>query len=266
MIVDGEGKFLPGLAAEAPTVGNGGISADGLIRRVKLRHRMTWHDGTPFTAEDVKFTLELLVSPDFRGWHRAGHELVENLTVVSPTELTWTMSAPHAPYVSILASTFIVPRHAFDDQADLNATPFNNAPICTGPFKWENRVAGDHIEMAANTEHFGDGPYVEKLIYKYLPDLTVHHTQFKTCEIDVIGPRGITAETACGEARLASRLRGSDDRREPAARTGAEIHAADLRRDRRRDDDQQSAARGDVGRPPDAVAIRDGDRGRRNSP
>jgi peptide/nickel transport system substrate-binding protein len=192
--VDAEGKFLPGLAAEVPTVENGGISADGLSWKIKLREGVTWHDGAPFTAEDVKFTLELLVNPAFRSWRRAGHELVKDLTVVSPTEITWTMSAPYAPYSSILASTFIVPKHAFDGQADLNATPFNNAPIGTGPFKWEQRVAGDYIEMNANTAYFGDGPYVEKLIVKYIPDLTVLYTQFKTGDIDVIGLQGITAD------------------------------------------------------------------------
>ncbi|MBB5221387.1 peptide/nickel transport system substrate-binding protein [Amaricoccus macauensis] len=192
--VDAEGKFYPLLAAEVPTVENGGISADGLTWKVKLRDDVKWHDGTPFTAEDVKFTLELLVNPDFRSWRRAGHELVQELTVVSPTEISWKMSAPYAPYASILASTFIVPKHAFDGQADLNATPFNNAPIGTGPFKWVKRVAGDYIEMEANTDYVGDGPYVEKLIIKYIPDMTVLYTQFKTGDIDVIGLQWITAD------------------------------------------------------------------------
>lgn len=192
--VDAQGKFYPLLAAEVPTVENGGISADGLSWKVKLRDDAKWHDGTPFTAEDVKFTLEMLVNPDFRSWRRAGHELVTDLTVVSPTEITWKMTSPYAPYASILASTFIVPKHAFDGQADLNATPFNNAPIGTGPFKWVNRVAGDYIELAANTEYHGDGPYLEKLIIKYIPDLTVLYTQFKTGDIDVIGLQWITAD------------------------------------------------------------------------
>ncbi len=192
--VDAKGEFYPLLAAEVPTVENGGISPDGLNWKIKLREGVTWHDGTPFTAEDVKFTLELLVNPDFRSWRRAGHEMVRDLTVVSPTEITWKMAAPYAPYASILASTFIVPKHAFDGQADLNATPFNNAPIGTGPFKWVNRVAGDYIELAANTGYFGEGPHVGKFIVKYIPDLTVLYTQFKTGDIDVIGLQGITAD------------------------------------------------------------------------
>lgn len=192
--VDPTGSFVPGLAAEVPTVENGGISADGLQWKVKLREGVKWHDGTPFTAEDVKATLELLVDADFRSWRKTGHELVRDLTVVSPTEITWRMEKPFAPYPSILASTFITPKHLLSAAADPNNAPFNNAPVGTGPFKWVERVAGDHILLAANPDYFGDGPYVEKLIYKYVPDLNVMYTQFKTGDIDVVGLQWITPD------------------------------------------------------------------------
>lgn len=192
--VDPEGKFTPSLAVEVPTVENGGVSADGKKWRVKLREGVKWHDGEPFTAEDVKFTLELMVDPDFRSWRRTGHEHVRNLTVVSPTEITWEMDKPFAPYASILADTYVVPKHAFDGVADKNTAPFNNAPIGTGAFKWGSRVAGDNIQLEANPDYFGEGPYLEKVILKYIPDLTVMYTQFKTGDIDVVGLQWITPD------------------------------------------------------------------------
>ncbi|PZN56048.1 MAG: ABC transporter substrate-binding protein [Proteobacteria bacterium] len=191
--VDPQGKFYPLLAKEVPTVENGGISPDGLNWKVTLRDDVKWHDGTPFTAEDVKFTIELLMNPDFRSWRRTGHEHVRNLTVVSPTEITWTMDKPFAPYTAILASTFIVPKHAFEG-VDPNEAPFNNAPIGTGAFKWARRVAGDHIELVANPDYFGDGPYLERVVVKYIPDMTVLYTQFKTGDIDVAGLQWITPD------------------------------------------------------------------------
>lgn len=192
--IDENGKFVAALASEVPTADNGGISADGLNWKVKLKDGIKWHDGKPFTAEDVKFTLELLVDPKFRSWRRAGHDLVRDLKVVSPTELTWRMEKPYAPYASILSSTFIVPKHAFDGVADKNTAPFNNAPIGTGPFKWVERVAGDHILVAGNPDYFGAGPHLERVIYKYIPDLTVLYTQFKTGDIDVTGLQWITPD------------------------------------------------------------------------
>jgi len=192
--IDHEGNFYPVLAKEVPTVANGGVSADGLNWKVMLRDGVRWHDGKPFTAEDVKFTLELLVDPDFRSWRRAGHELVRDISVVSPTEITWRMEKPYAPYFSILASTFITPKHAFDGVADKNNAPFNNTPIGTGAFKFKNRVAGSHIELSANPDYFGDGPYLERVILRYIPDLTVLYTQFQSGDVDVTGIQGITAD------------------------------------------------------------------------
>src|SRR3954464_1224200 len=96
--VDPKGNFTPELAAEIPSLENGGISADGLTWRIKLRDGVKWHDGTPFTAEDVKFNIELINNPNFRAGRRAGHELVKDIKVVSPTELTWRMEKAYAPY------------------------------------------------------------------------------------------------------------------------------------------------------------------------
>ncbi|QEN89692.1 peptide ABC transporter substrate-binding protein [Labrys sp. KNU-23] len=192
--VDPDGKFTPSLAVEVPSVENGGISADGLNWKVKLRDGVKWHDGKPFTAEDVKFTLELMVDPNFRSWRRTGHEHVRDIKVVSPTEISWRMDKPFAPYPSILASTFIVPKHILGEAADKNTAPFNNAPVGTGPFKWSKRVAGDYIELAANEDYFGEGPYLERIVYKYIPDMTVMYTQFKTGDVDVLGLQWITAD------------------------------------------------------------------------
>ena len=86
---------------------------------------------------------------------------MRDIKVVSPTEITWRMEKPYAPYPSILAATFIVPKHILEPEADRNTAPFNNAPVGTGPFKWVERVAGDHIELAANPDYYGDGPYLE---------------------------------------------------------------------------------------------------------
>ncbi|WP_108482063.1 peptide ABC transporter substrate-binding protein [Oceaniglobus ichthyenteri] len=204
--VDTQGVIQPALAAEVPTVANGGLSEDGLEWRVKLRDDVTWHDGTPFTAEDVKFTLELVVDPNFRSWRTLGHNLVRDITVVSPTEITWRMEETFSPYMSILAETFMVPKHILEPEADRNTAPFNNAPIGTGAFKWGNRIAGDHLELVANTEYYGEGPYIERLIYKYIPDLTVLYTQFKSGDIDIAGVQYISQDNYAEASKLPGKV------------------------------------------------------------
>ena len=192
--IDPEGVFQPNLAVEVPSQENGGISEDGLQWRIRLRDDVRWHDGEPFTAEDVKFTLELITNPDFRAWRTTGHALLRDITVVSPTEITWRMEEAFAPYLSFLTETFIVPKHILEKEADPNAAAFNQAPVGTGAFKWGQRVAGDHIELVANPDYFGEGPYIEQLIYKYIPDATVLYTQLKSGDVDLLGRVYITAD------------------------------------------------------------------------
>lgn len=189
-----DGTLIPDLVTEIPTAENGGISADGLTWTIKLKDGVKWHDGTPFSAEDVKYTIELINNPDFRAGRRAGHELVREITVNSPTELTWKMEKPYAPYPAILSWTFIVPKHILEKEADPNTAAFNNAPVGTGAFKWVERVPGDHITLEANTDFHGEGPYLERIIFKYIPDMTVLYTQFQTGDVDYTGIQGIAPD------------------------------------------------------------------------
>lgn len=189
-----EGEIVPNLATEVPTVANGGLSEDGLEWRVKLRDDVKWHDGEPLTAEDVKFTLELIVDPDFRAWRTTGHDLVRDIEVVSPTEITWRMEEPFAPYMSFLTETFIMPEHILGAAEDPNEAPFNQAPVGTGAFKWGSRQAGDNLQLEANADYHGEGPYIEQLVFKYIPDMTVLYTQFRSGDIDLVGQSYITPD------------------------------------------------------------------------
>lgn len=200
-----EGVIIPNLAAEVPSQKNGGISEDGLNWRIKLRDDVTWHDGEPFTAEDVKYTLELITNPDFRAWRTTGHSLVRDITVVSPTEITWRMEEPFPPYLSFLTETFIVPKHILGEAEDPNTAAFNQAPVGTGAFKWGKRLAGDRLELVANKDYFGEGPYVEELIFKYIPDMTVLYAQFKSGDIDIVGQNYIQPDKYAEASKLPDR-------------------------------------------------------------
>ena len=117
------------------------------------------------------------------------------------------MEKPYAPYPCDPVHGPSSSRSTSSSKAsDPNTAPFNNAPVGTGPFKWVERVPGDHITLAANTDYFGEGPYLERLIFKYMPDLTVLYTQFQTGDIDYIGLQGITADHYDEAKKLADRV------------------------------------------------------------
>lgn len=187
------GEMVPRLALEVPTVANGGLSADGLKWSIKLRPGVKWHDGQPFTSADVAYSLQSMTAKDFPANSRAGHDLVENIETPLPDRISWTMKKAFAPYLSILSWFFIVPEHKLENEPLVGGHYADN-PIGTGPFKWQQRVPGDHITLVANEDYFGNGPILQTAVFKYIPDLTVLFTQFRTGDIDYIGLQGISAD------------------------------------------------------------------------
>lgn len=211
-MIDPEGKFVPVLAKAVPTVENGGISADGLTWRVELRRDVKWHDGKPMTAEDVRHSINLMKNPAFRARNRSGFELITSVSVEGDSVITWKIKEPYAPFTSVLSWTFIVPAHILSQNPDPNSPQFAAAPVGTGPFRFVSRKTGDHVILEANPNYFGKGPFLNRLIFKYVPDLNAMYTQFKTGEIDYIGLQGIPANFY----------------KEAAALRGRRIHAAPL--------------------------------------
>ncbi|WP_250502059.1 peptide ABC transporter substrate-binding protein [Caballeronia sp. AZ7_KS35] len=203
--IDPAGNLIPKLAREVPTVENGGLSADGMTYRINLRDDVKWHDGTPFTAADVKYTIELLQNPKFRVPSRDGHELVTNIRVYGDHEIGWRMKEAFSPYMSMLAWTFMVPKHVLGASSDPNTAPFNAAPVGTGPFRWQERRAGDYVSVVANPNYYGGAPYVERLVFKYVPDMNVLFTQFQTGSIDYLGTLGIAPDHYKEAKSLAAR-------------------------------------------------------------
>lgn len=200
-----DGSLQPDLAAKIPSDTNGGITDGGLAWSVTLRDGVFWHDGTQFTAEDVKYSLELINSPHFRARTRVGHMLVKDIVVKGPLEISWRMERPYSPYIALLANTQIIPRHILSKASDPNTAPFNDSPVGTGPFKWSKRIPGDSITLVANERYYGKGPYLEKVVLKYVPDMTALYTQFRTGQVDVLPIPGIPANYFQEASRLPGR-------------------------------------------------------------
>ncbi len=189
-----QGQFVPNLAATIPTVENGGISKDGLQYTIHLRRGVTWHDGAPFTAADVEFTYQFIMNPKFNAATRVGYDGIASLTTPDPATVVLKLSKPYAPMLALWSDTYIVPKHVLGSVTDLNNNVFDTKPIGTGAFTFGERVAGDHITLEANRKYYGTGPYLDRVIFKYVPDLTVMFTRFQTGDIDVTGIQGITVD------------------------------------------------------------------------
>jgi peptide/nickel transport system substrate-binding protein len=188
--IDPEGKFIPNLATEIPTRENGGISEDGLTWTIKLRPDVKWHDGKPFTAADVAFTLDVIMDPKVTVRSRNGQDHVASYKAVDDHTIEIKLKDSFAPYMVSWQKTSVIPKHILEG-IDINTAPFNTSPVGTGPFKFKDRVAGSQISFEPNPDYHGGAPKLTSLIQKYVPDQQTLYAQFQTGEVDIYDLQGI---------------------------------------------------------------------------
>jgi peptide/nickel transport system substrate-binding protein len=164
------------------------IEQAGAVYRFRLRNDVTWHDGTPFTAADVKFTFEeVLLKLHARtkasmAGALAGIETPDNRTVV------FRFKQPYAPLLLQLDATEapIVPKHVYHG-SDPQANPANAQPIGTGPFKHTSYRKGAEIRLARNPTYFKKGlPYLDEIVMRVIPDAGTQVLALENGEVDFL--------------------------------------------------------------------------------
>ena len=186
---DPEGKDVPMLAAEVPTLENGGISSDGLRITYHLRHGVVWQDGAPFTSADVKFTFGAIMNPNTIVSTRHGYDQVARVETPDKYTAVFVLKRRFAPAVHTFfahsdAPYMILPAHLLAKYHDLNRIPFNSLPVGTGPFRVVNWQRGDRIEYEANDRYFMGKPKLRKIVIYLIPDENTVVNEVRTHEID----------------------------------------------------------------------------------
>jgi len=153
---DKEGNLIPQLAAEVPSKANGGLSGDGTSVTWKLKPGVKWHDGKPFTADDVVFTWEYAADPATAAYTSGAYkdikvEKIDDLTVkvifAKPTPF-WA-----DPFVGVAG--MILPKHHFGEYRGANSreAPANLKPVGTGPYKFADFKPGDILSGTRNEDY-----------------------------------------------------------------------------------------------------------------
>ncbi|MCB1334746.1 MAG: peptide ABC transporter substrate-binding protein [Roseivivax sp.] len=169
---DPDGALVPYLATEIPTVENGGVSADLTSITWKIKEGLLWSDGTPFTAEDVKFTADYCMDPSGGCAQLAKFDGVGSVDVIDPLTVKVTFKAPTPnPYGPFMGGQSpIIQKAQFEACMGANAsscTEQNFNPIGTGPFKVVEFRPNDVITMEANPNYRDPAkPAFAKLTFK----------------------------------------------------------------------------------------------------
>jgi peptide/nickel transport system substrate-binding protein len=167
---DRDGNLVPVLAAELPEIENGGLSPDGMSVTWKLKKDVHWHDGKPFTADDVVFNWEYAADPATSAttigtYQDIKVEKVDSLTVrvrfAKPTP-SWA-----DPFVSTVG--MIIPKHLFEEYkgAASRDAPANLKPVGTGPYRFVDFKPGDLVRGERNPDyHMPNRPYFDTIEMK----------------------------------------------------------------------------------------------------
>jgi peptide/nickel transport system substrate-binding protein len=187
--VDERGRPVPRLAAEIPSLKNGGISRDGLTITYHLRRGVRWHDGAPFTSRDVKFSWAAIMNPKNAVISRRGYDLVRRVDTPNDWTVVFRLTKPFAPAILTLFSESdqpyrIIPEHVLARESDFNRAAFNDHPIGTGPFKFVRWSRGDRIEYEANPDYYLGAPRLSRVIIREIPDQNTMAIQLRTHAID----------------------------------------------------------------------------------
>jgi peptide/nickel transport system substrate-binding protein len=162
---DNQGKLAADLAQSWT------VSTDGRTYTFHLRKDVKWHDGVPFSAGDVVFTLAVIQNPDTRSplahvWQGVKAEAKDANTVV------YTLPKPFSPFIND-TTIGILPQHLLEnvDPSSLRVADFNQKPVGTGPFKIDQfDQANGIIKLAANKNYYAGRPLLDGVILRAFPD------------------------------------------------------------------------------------------------
>jgi peptide/nickel transport system substrate-binding protein len=150
-----------------------------------LRKGVLWHDGKEFTAEDVQFTYERLMDPKTNTVRRSDYELVKKAEVLDRYTFRVTYKQPFSPGLGTWGMG-IIPKHLLKN-VDVNTAPFNRHPIGTGPFRFVEWVTDEKIVVEANPRYFQGKPYLDRIIYRIIPETALSEIEMLTQGIDLAG-------------------------------------------------------------------------------
>ncbi len=167
---DAEGNLVPALAAEIPSKENDGLAEDGRSVVWKLKRGVKWHDGKPFTADDVVFTWEYARAPEtaavsIGSYKDVKAEKVDDFTV----RVTFAKPTPYWADAFVGIYGMILPKHLFADYMGPKSrdAPTNLKPVGTGPYLFVDFKPGDVVLAKRNPDyHVANRPYFDTLEVK----------------------------------------------------------------------------------------------------
>jgi peptide/nickel transport system substrate-binding protein len=183
-------KPMPGNLATPSLAESWTASPDGRTYEFKLRENLRFHNGDPFTAEDVKFSFA-------RAKGKLLHEKVKEVTAVSPSRVRFTLHEPWPDFMSyygglVSGAGWIVPKKYMEQ---VGPDGFKKQPIGLGPYRFVSHSPGVELVLEAFEGYWRKMPSVKRVVFKMVPESTTRVAMLKRGEVDVAylleGPQAV---------------------------------------------------------------------------
>lgn len=184
--VQPDGSRTPVLAKEVPTVQNGGVSADGKTITYKLLEGVKFHDASTFSCEDVKYSLQAIMTPGVGIVSTTGYSDIESVDCSTPNTAVIKFKNFYAPYLTLFDNLSLIPKTS-GDPAKMKDWEFNRKPIGTGPFKVAEFKADEFVRLVKYNDYRVQGrPYLDEVIIRIVPSSEVARQLLASGEVDVM--------------------------------------------------------------------------------
>jgi peptide/nickel transport system substrate-binding protein len=185
-----QSQFVPELAIELPTLANHEISPDGKTITYHLRRNVLWHDGKPFTADDVIFTWHAIMNPNNNVGSTVGYDLISRIDKLDAYGIRVHLKSAWSPFVATFFNQSgnpypVLPAHLLASYPNINKLEYNSQPIGTGPFVVERWQRGSKITFVANPHYWRGPPKLKKIEYTPVPNENTIVTLLQSHEIDL---------------------------------------------------------------------------------
>lgn len=191
VVADDRGRLVGDLAAEVPTLANGGISADGRTYTYHLRSGVRWHDGAAFTSRDVAASWKAVVDPTHATLHREGYDRIESIDTPNASTVVVHLKERYPPFVTQFFAPLqeggkpILPEHVLARETNFNQGVLASHPVGTGPFRFVRWDRGSEIVLERFDGYFKGTPKLQRVELHIIPsdetllnELALHHVDF----------------------------------------------------------------------------------------
>jgi peptide/nickel transport system substrate-binding protein len=170
------------------------ISPDGLTYVFNLQEGVTWHDGRPFSADDVVFSITKFAA-ELNPRSRAIFQRIASCEATTPNQVTIRLQQPFGPFILMFdaSTTPIHAKHIYDG-TDYRNNPANQNPVGTGPFRFGEWQRGNFIRFVKYDRYWQQGkPHLDEIVYRVIPDSNLRGVALQTGQVQLTSANDIEA-------------------------------------------------------------------------